>query len=269
MPMRTPSRSARCAIHVLTLIMAVAATTAAGAVCACTGMNVSHADRAQVKICSNANLNFRECARAAGANSGCVGHLYSYTCPVGVNSTVNTRNTASQKTGFGIEATLMGNSDECHSGHALQETITSDHGVTIPMVHATPQGDVTIGNFHVTIRNDRGSTFPPVGEMTRAPNRHPLFGADSYTDPAAADVLIERTEDQNGGHIKWWDNPDQTKDAPAENATWHFRYFSYVTGSTAADGCGCVFNINVTWLPNQAAITSWAFDAASSRRCGF
>jgi hypothetical protein len=169
MPMRTPSRSARCAIHVLTLIMTVAATTAAGAVCACTGMNVSHADRAQVKICSNANLNFRECARAAGAGSGCVGHLYSYTCPVGVNSPVNTRNTASQKTGFGIEATLMGNADECHSGHALQESITSDHGVTIPMVHPTPQGDVTIGNFHVTIRNDRGSTFPPVGEMTRRP----------------------------------------------------------------------------------------------------
>jgi hypothetical protein len=172
-----------------------------------------------------------------------------------------------QRTGFGIDAALSGNSNECHSGHALQETITGDQGVTKPQVHDLPSGDVTIGSPDVNIISNQSGAqdFPDVGATTTGPNAKPKFGADQYTNPNATDLLIEK----NGGHIKWWDNPDQSKDGNAEAATWVFRYFSFVQGSSAANSCACVYDITVNWPSGGAATTAWAEQQASSRNFHF
>ena len=83
---------------------------------------------------------------------------------------------------------------------------------------------MTVGNYTVTINNDQRYKYPDVGAMS---GQKPLYGADSYTDPAAADLLMQRTAD----HLKWWDNTDQEKEKASEKATWKYRFFSYVKGS--------------------------------------
>ena len=155
-----------------------------------------------MKLCSDNNLNFPECVRAVGtAGNGCAGSSYAYTFPVGVNSTAVA---LKQRTGFEADATMTGTASECESGQALQLTITSNEAVSKPKVLATPSGDVTVGNYTVTINNDQRYKYPDVGAMS---GQKPLYGADSYTDPAAADLLMQRTAD----HLKWWDNTDQEK----------------------------------------------------------
>ncbi len=73
---------------VVTLAAAGCFAGEALAACSCTDLKVSHANAATVKLCSDNDLNFPECARAAGsAANGCAGSSYAYTCPVGVNST--------------------------------------------------------------------------------------------------------------------------------------------------------------------------------------
>ena len=80
--------SARWCALLATLVATVATATEALAACSCTDLTISHANAATVKICSNNDLNFPECARAAGSvGNGCAGRTYAYTCPVGVNST--------------------------------------------------------------------------------------------------------------------------------------------------------------------------------------
>jgi len=246
------------------LIVTLAATaylvTDALAACSCTDLKISHGNAATVKLCSDNDLNFAECARAAGSGAnGCAGSTYAYTCPVGVNSTAVA---LKQKTGFEADATLTGTAGECESGQALQLTITSNETVQKPKVHATPSGDVTVGNYTVTINNDRRYKYPDVGATSA---QKPLYGADSYTDPAAADLLMQRT----GTHLKWWDNTDQEKDKASEAATWNYRFFSYVKGSAGQNGCGCVFDIDVGWPANTAATTTFTSVGGSSTRCTF
>lgn len=266
--MRDLFSSTRSTVLALTFPLLASAASTAQAACSCTAMTVSHAGT--MKICSNNDLRnefIRECTSKDGVADGCVGYNYAYTCVLGVNEGRVTRHSPWQRTGFGIDATLSGNFNECHSGHALQETITGDQGVTKPQVHDLPSGDVTISGFGVNIISNQGGAqdFPDVGARTTGPNAKPKFGADQYTNPNATDLLIEK----NGGHIKWWDNPDQSKDGNAEAATWVFRYFSFVQGSSAANSCACVYDITVTWPSGGYATTAWAEQQASSRNCHF
>ncbi len=257
---RRASLPGRCRAALLAALAATAATTTqALAACSCTDLTISHAN-ATVKICSNNNLNFPECARANGSTqNGCAGSTYAYTCPVGVNSKSNLE----QKTGFQAAATLTGTAGQCKSGQALQLTITSNQGVSKPKVLATPSGDVTVGAYAVTITNDRQVEYPDVGKTSQ---NKPLYGADSYTDPAAADLLMQEMAD----HLKWWDNTDQAKDDAAEEATWKYRFFSYVTGTAGQNSCGCVFDIVVNWpANNNNATTTYTKVDGSSTRCTF
>lgn len=257
---RTHLRALR---HAVPLIASFAILLGTGptawAVCACTGMTISHTNNSNVTICSNANLNFPECARAAGSGgNGCAGSTYAYTCPVGVNSAAG----LTQQTGFGVNAALTGTASECQSGHALQLSIASTLGATKPDVHATPGGNITIGTFTASVDNNTSHQFPDVGATSSA---LPLYGADSYTDPAANDLLIQRSANA----IKWWDNTDQTKDDATETANWHYRYFSFVEGTSAATSCGCVFDITVNWPANGAATTTYTLQNGSSTNCHF
>lgn len=244
------------------LILALAATSAASqafAACSCTGLTLSHTNNQSVTICSNRDLHFAECRQADGSQqNGCAGSTYAYTCPVGVNPGAHLE----QKTGFATDATLTGNANDCRSGQALQLTITSNRGVVKPKVHATPRGNVAVGNYTVTINSNVQDDVPDVG--TTHQNR-PLYGADSYTDPNDPHLLIQRTVD----HLKWWDNTDQTKDDAGEAATWQYRFFSYVTGTAGQHSCGCVFDIAVDWPANGAAVTTYTSDAQSSTNCHF
>ncbi len=254
---RLPARW--CAL--ITILAATVATaTEAIAACSCTDLTISHANAATVKICSNNDLNFPECARAAGSiGNGCATSTYAYTCPVGVNSAAGLK----QKTGFQADATLTGTAGQCASGQALQLTITSTESVSKPKVLATPSGDVTVGTYTVTITNDGRRKYPDVGDTT--PGHNPFYGADSYTNPTAADLLMQET----ATHLKWWDNTDQEKDKAAEAATWKYRFFSYVTGTAGQNSCGCVFDIDVGWPANSAATTTFTSVGGSSTRCTF
>ena len=255
------------------LILALAATGAASpafAICSCTRMDILHGDDnglngQPVMICSaNQRLNFVECGRPVAGNpqqNGCAVNTWAYTCPVGVNYERRLR----QRTGFATNATLANNADECQSGQAVQLTITSNGGVARnPQVHATPNGDVTVGNYTVTIDNGRQQQIPGIGATTN--QNRPLYGADSYTNPNANDQLIQRTADS----LKWWDNTDQAKDHGArEAATWEYRFFSYVTGTQGQSSCGCIFDIDVTWPADDAATTTYTLDQNNSINCRF
>ena len=154
---------------IVTLAATAFAATGALAACACTDLKISHTTGATVKLCSDNNLNFPECVRAVGAaGNGCAGSSYAYACPVGVNSTAVA---LKQRTGFEADATLTGTASECESGQALQLTITSNEAVSKPKVHATPSGDVTVGNYTVTINNDQRYKYPDVGAMSGRRNR--------------------------------------------------------------------------------------------------
>ena len=246
------------------LIVTLAATTFAAAeaqaACSCTDLKISHAANATVKLCSDNDLNFPECNRVQGSGAnGCAASSYDYTCPVGVNSTAVA---LKQRTGFEADATLTGTASECESGQALQLTITSNEAVSKPKVQATPSGDVTVGNYTVTINNDRRYKYPDVGAMS---GQKPLYGADSYTDPGGG----RSADAANATHLKWWDNTDQQKDKASEAATWEYRFFSYVKGSAGQNSCGCVFDIDVGWPANTAATTTFTSVGGSSTRCTF
>ena len=167
-----------------------------------------------------------------------------------------------QKTGFEADATLTGTASDCASGQALQLTITSNEGVSKPKVLATPSGDVTVGTYTATITNNQLLDYPDVGATS---GHNPLYGVDSYTNPAAADLLMQET----ATHLKWWDNTDQEKDKATEVATWKYRFFSYVTGTVGQNSCGCVFDIDVSWPANSAATTTFTSVGGSSTRCTF
>lgn len=244
------------------LALTAALATSAHAACSCTGMTI-HRGGAPFAVCSNANLQdfvtTNECAREAGSNAnGCAGYAYRYACATGAN-TLTAADQPYQHTGFGVEATIVGNPNDCRPGHALQQKITGRGTSKNSALHAHPTGDVDIGNLRVTIKGGNG-TMPEIGAMS---NNRQEFGADNYTDVAAQDVLIE-----GGNRIKWWDNPDQTKDRRNENATWQFRYFSYVLGSGGGQSCGCVFKIDVDWQRLQNPVTTYTADAASPA-CAF
>jgi len=234
-------------------------SSAAWAACSCTNLTVHHADAATVRICSNHYLNYPECVRAGGPANGCGGYTYAYTCPTGVNNGA----VLEQQVGFGVDATVTGNSADCRSGQALQLTMTSNGMVDKPKVHPTPVGNITIGAFSVDIDNAANDEFPDVGTVTGG--NVPYFGADTYTNPAANNLLISR----DATHIKWWDNTDQAKDTAAEIATWKYRFFSYVTGDDANHSCGCVFDIDVDWPSNAPPVTTWTGDAVNSHNCTF
>ncbi len=127
---------------------------------------------------------------------------------------------------------------------------------------ATPGGDVTVGTYTATITNDRRRKYPDVGDTSGS---NPFYGADSYTNPAAADLLMQQTATQ----LKWWDNTDQEKDKASEAATWKYRFFSYVKGSAGQSSCGCVFDIDVNWPANSAAATTFTSIGGSSTHCTF
>jgi len=84
--------------------------------------------------------------------------------------------------------------------------------------------------------------------------------------PVSATVLIERAN----GRYRWWDNTDQEKDSQAENATWRYKFVSWVRGSsTAQPSCACGFDIAVNWAANSAPVTTYTQDAIYSNRCTF
>jgi len=177
--MRRLERRCRRVITIAGAALAFASlSSAAWAACSCTNLTVHHADAATVKICTNNTLNFKECTWEKGSSTnGCDGYQRAYTCPTGVNNAVG----EDQQTGFGVDATVTGNSADCNSGQALQLTITSNRSVDKPKVHPTPSGDVTIGTFAVSIDNTKNALYPDVGTVKGLP----YFGADNYTDPAS------------------------------------------------------------------------------------
>lgn len=242
----------------LSLASFVVAPSTASAACACTGMTIEHTTGNTVTLCSSHDLHYAECQQHQGGPSTlCPATTYSYTCPVGVN----TSTALEQWTGFGVRTTLTGTSSECHSGQALQLTITSNQHVDQPEIHATPTGDVQIGGFTARVKHSPpAAAMPAIGAMTPPPNPVQSFGADTYTDPDAPDLLIERT----ASAIKWWDNTNQEKDSAQEQATWSYRFASFVQGTNGQASCACVFNINVDWRNAQPATSMTRVDAQST-----
>jgi hypothetical protein len=244
---------------VFAFLLAILVSPAAWAACGCKSMTVAHADSAMAVICSNNLLkDFAECARGPGTSKGC-STTYAYTCPVGVNTNI----ALSQKTGFLVDAELTGTATECKSGQALQLTLTSDQKASKPKVLGPPAGDVTIGSLTATITSDRRRLYPDVG-ATAPTTSNPYFGGDAYTNVADTDLLM----DQIGGHLRWWDNTDQAKDKDGETATWKYRFFSFVQG-TSSQHCACVFDVDVDWKAKSKPTTSWKRIDKWSTSCNF
>lgn len=219
----------------------------AEAVCSCTHMTI-HTTGGTETLCSNQNLNFPECAKTPAQGAGpCAAYTYQYVCPVGPTNQSSTEN----HYGFVAEAQIAGGStlSDCAKGQALQLTITSNMGVTKPVIaYPQPAGTFTIGGATFAVEPGDGvKVYPDVG--TNDPNHNPLYGADNYSDPASPSHLIQ----WSNGALKWWDNTDQTKDAPAEQATWKYRFVSFVKGSAGQSSCACFFEIDLNWASNAAA----------------
>lgn len=238
-----------------------ALASSAHAACSCTSMSVTFGG--DEEICSDndldVNVDFPECQRAAGGpGTACPANAFIYTCPTGANNHVDLE----QKTGFKISATYGGgsNADDCTPGQILQETITSDQGFDQPTINATSlDGDQTFNGYDATIDNDETHEFPQVGTVIAGRN---VYGGDNYV-AGAGDVI----SGQSDAGSNWWDNPDQNKDAADENATWQFRFLSFVRGSAGQASCSCAFDIDVTWDADSDPVTAFAARAEGSENC--
>lgn len=239
----------------------------ASALCGCTEMTVTNTQN--ITVCSPRNLgDFDEQCQvlAPGADgNACAEGEYRYTCPTGVNSTEWDADEPTQSTGFLVQATYAGGSNggECTTGQILQETITSNGGnAPSPNINPTSlAGDQTIGGRDLRIDNNAAHNFPRVGAMQQG---LPLFGGDNYR---AADNNVLSGSSNAGSW--WWDNTDQTKDEPDENATWAYEFVAFVMGN--GDGqasCACTFTIGVTWDGGEEPDTVWAYNAGNSPNCG-
>lgn len=123
---------------------------------------------------------------------------------------------------------------------------------------------MSLAGHAVNVDNLGTNTFPQVGTMGTGGN--PKFGGDNYGNTTAGNVLFNVT----GTAVSWWDNPDQSKDARAEAATWSFKFISFVNGSGGTQpNCACAFDVAVTWAANAAPTTTWTKDNALSTSCTF
>jgi hypothetical protein len=244
----------------------------ANAVCGCTAMTIERADATTQVICTNNQYaGFGACAETpGGAGTACPNTTYIYTCEVGVNSTHWGAAAPNQKTGFGVNATLNGgNGSQCTSGQLLTLTIMGHGGVapnpTINPTNGTGAAGQLVGGVTFDVDNDNTHPFPqyPIGGGTAAV---PRFGGDDYRYADRATVLIERTDVL----YRWWDNTDQQKDNAAENASWQYKFVSFVKGSSAAQSsCACGFDINVTWGTGMNPVTTYTQDLAYSSNCNW
>lgn len=248
-------------------IAALAATLGAGpatAICGCTQMRIRTTATPQT-LCSNQDLNdFQECVKTMSHGAGpCAAFTYKYDCPVGL--TLPNPQVESQY-GFVAESQLAGGSNlaECEQGQALQLTITSNHAVDKPVIgYTNPHGVITVGGTTFFVEQHDGvKKYPDVG--TNDPTGRPFYGSDNYSDPASAHHLIQHS----GGVLKWWDNTDQEKDDPAEQARWQYRFVAFVKGSAGQSDCICVFDIDLDWRTAHAhQPTANIGGAAGSHNC--
>lgn len=241
-------------------ILALAGTLAASraeAVCACTQMRI-HTTASPQTLCSDQNLNFAECTKTHGLGT-CA--AFTYGCPVGSNNYSNKLNNY----GFVAEAQIAGGSnlDECTKGQGVQLTITSNMGVTKPKIaYAHPDGTFTIGGTAFQVEPGNGvREYPDVGTNNDA--GQPKYGADNYSNPNSPVHLIQWSNDV----LKWWDNPDQTKDKVAEAARWQYRFVSFVEGSAGQTSCACFFDIDVNWASRAALPVTAIGMVAGSTNC--
>ncbi|GGB51548.1 hypothetical protein GCM10011316_24470 [Roseibium aquae] len=249
--------------------LALALSTPVAADCGCTGMSVTFAGPQD--ICSNnwfpigadagPDNGFPECTarQDVGPGTACQGFAYIYICPTGVNSEV----ALEQKTGFKVEADYAGGSDgaQCTAGQILQLSITSNMGADIPDINPTTlDGDQDFGTYLTTIDNDEDNAFPAAG--SRANGRY-TYGGDNYQSDSGQ-VIIGQTD----GGVQWWDNTDQAKDGHDENASWEYRFLSFVRGSGGENpDCSCAFDIDVIWLDDSPAVTNFVRSASGSVNC--
>ncbi|MEP3048696.1 MAG: hypothetical protein ABJL55_15270 [Roseibium sp.] len=231
------------------------------AACGCDRMDVSHAGIQT--LCSNNDLVFAECVKTGGgAATVCPTANFVYTCPTGANNL----SVLEQKTGFKVEARYTAGSDAvaCTPGQILQETINSDQQVDYPKINPTTlTGNETFGTLDTRINNNSLQKFPLVDQVYGATTRQ-LFGGDNY-NAGALDVISS----QSDAGAQWWDNPDQTKDDATENATWQFRFISFVQGSAGEASCSCAFDIDVEWQAHMNPTTTYTQQAAGSENCHF
>lgn len=250
-------------VLILLVLATVPARDRAEAACGCTGMTIRYTNSPRT-LCSNNNLNFGECAKTRTNGAGpCAAFTYRYDCPVGSNNTSNVEN----QYGFVVEAQLAVGSTlaECTKGQALQLTITSSLGVADKPVipYAQPAGDLDIGGYNFRVKATDGATrYPDVGTVNGG---RPYYGSDNYSDPASAAHLIQW--DAGTRLLKWWDNPDQGKDDPAEQARWQYRFASFVQGTAGQASCLCVFDIDVNWAANAPLPVTGIARQAQSVNC--
>jgi len=246
------------------------AATDAAAVCGCTQMSIAHADKGTQVICSASQRpGFPECTENTGpARTSCT-TAYEYVCPTGVNSQDLAAAAPSQKTGFGANATLAGTETQCTSGQLLTLTINGAGGVEpnpkINPTNSTGGAGELVAGVTFVVDNDAANPFPqyPIGTGTAA---KPQFGGDNYRWADNASVLIERAP----GLTRWWDNTDQGKDTQAEDASWAYKFVSWVKGSSSAQAsCACGFDILVKWPSNGKPVTTYTQDPAYSSNCSF
>lgn len=251
------------------IVAAIAAATlgwsgAAWGACGCTALTVTKSSGSTGFICTVAQLNFPECTERTASGVGCPStYNYAYQCPTGVNNPSGLE----QRVGFQVAAAVSGSASQCHSGQALQLTITSNRGVTKPDIHATPTSGVrTIGGYAFYVSNTTTNTFPDVGATKSVSSTtYPLYGGDNYT-AAGGGTLIEIDDSRN--RVVWWDNTDQEKDDVGESATWKYKFISFVEGSSSSQtSCACVLDVAVTWNANAAATTTIAKDTTNSSNC--
>jgi hypothetical protein len=261
----------RC-FSILTVLGLILMPQAATAVCGCTAMSIERANATTQDICTNTqHAGLGECMESAGgAGTACPNTTYVYTCPVGVNSTQWGAPAPSQKTGFVVDATLTGgNGSQCTSGQLLTLTIMENGVVAanprINPTNSTGAAGQLVAGVTFDVDNAAAHQFPqyPIGGGTAAV---PKFGGDDYRYANNAAVLIERTDVL----YRWWDNTDQEKTNAPENASWRYKFVSFVKGSSAAQSsCACGFDIEVDWASNMNPTTTYTQDGTYSRNCNF
>ncbi|MCF1504421.1 hypothetical protein L0F51_11735 [Afifella sp. H1R] len=247
----------------------VFAASEAWAACGCTGMSVARTTGNTQIICSAVDQDeFDECTKRSGNARTICGTTYEYACPVGVNSEDWGADEPEQRTGFGATATLTGTASECTSGQLLAMTITGNGGTEDnPKINPTDStggpGELVTG---VTFDVDNNAThrFPayPIGGGTAT---NPKFGGDNYRWSDNASVLIERKD----GLYRWWDNTDQGKEDKDEDASWRYKFVSWVRGSSGQPSCACSFDISVDWGSDEDPDTTYTQDTDYSSRCNW
>ncbi|MCT8266945.1 hypothetical protein NYQ83_06635 [Afifella sp. JA880] len=247
----------------------VFAASEAGAACGCTGMSVARTTGSTQIICSSRDFgDFKECTKRSGGTRTVCTSTYEYACPVGVNSKKWGASKPEQKTGFGVTATLTGTSSQCTSGQLLALTITGDgkteQNPPINPTNSTGGTGALVAGVTFDVDNDPTHAFPayPNGGGTAT---NPKFGGDNYRWADNAKVLIERED----GLFRWWDNTDQGKAKKSEDASWRYKFVSWVKGSSGQPSCACSFDISVDWGPGANPNTTYTQEAAYSSNCNW